>query len=122
MSSLLQRRISRVAIKQLPRVGPLSKASFSMRPKDPNFHDLLKNTSVDPNEVRLFSKIKDWWDPSGSQRALHAYNRARVEYIKRIYHNHAGSQIKNKYAMFFGQNMIDVGCGPGIFCEVSLTR
>jgi len=76
-------------------------------------------SSVDPREVESFSRIKDWWNPNGSQRALHAYNHSRVEYIKRVYHIHSQNKVKNKNHMFEGLDIIDVGCGAGLFCEVS---
>lgn len=76
------------------------------------------NTTVDPKEVEQFSTVKDWWNPNGSQRGLHAYNYARVNYIKRMYDIHSGRQNNNKYALFQGLDILDVGSGPGLFCEV----
>jgi len=91
------------------------KYSFS-NAQQPN-SDGPKQSSVDPKEVEIFSKVKDWWDANGSQRALHAYNVARVNYIKRMYHIHAPEKIQNRYFPFEGVDLIDVGCGAGIFCE-----
>lgn len=79
-----------------------------------------KQTTVDPKEVEVFSRVKDWWDANGSQRALHAYNHARVNYIRRMYHIHNADKVKNRYTPFEGLDLIDVGCGAGIFCEVRI--
>lgn len=95
---------------------------FFSQTQDSNPRRESTHSSVDPREVETFSKIKDWWDPNGSQRALHAYNHARVNYIKRMYHIYNGDKVKNRFSMFEGLDMIDVGCGPGLFCEVSINN
>ncbi len=79
-------------------------------------------SSVDINEVETFSKIKDWWDPNGSQRALHAFNYSRVNYVKKIYNIHSNKKPDNKFEIFKGLDIIDVGCGAGLFCEVSFLQ
>ena len=108
-------------LKQLFNLGRLltSQRAFSDF-KGPNPQRGYTNSSIDPKEVELFSKIKDWWDPYGSQRALHAYNHARVNYIKRILNIKAAGELPNKHDVFEGLDVIDVGCGAGLFCEVSL--
>ena len=108
-------------LKQLFSLGRLLKPQRAFSDfKGPNSQRDYNNSSVDPKEVELFSKIKDWWNPNGSQRALHAYNYARVNYIKRILNIKAAGELPNRHDVFQGLDVIDVGCGAGLFCEVSL--
>jgi len=100
-------------------LGLLSSKHFFSQFQEPNSQKKTNQSSVDPREVESFSRIKDWWDPKGSQRALHAYNVARVNYIKRIYHIYSKDKVLNRNRMFEGLDIIDVGCGAGLFCEVS---
>jgi 2-polyprenyl-3-methyl-5-hydroxy-6-metoxy-1,4-benzoquinol methylase len=81
--------------------------------------DTHKSTTVDAKEVEIFSRVHDWWDPYGSMRPLHAYNYARVNYMKRIVENHSPKPIANTALPFKGFDILDVGCGGGILCEVT---
>lgn len=110
------------SFRRLFRLGRLltPQRSFSEF-KNPGSQQQNNNSSIDPKEVELFSKIEDWWNPNGSQRALHAYNIARVNYIKRMMNIHAPGELFSKYDVFQGLDVVDVGCGAGLFCEVSLT-
>ena len=75
------------------------------------------SSSFNEEEVGKFGKVRDWWDPSGSQRGLHAYNPLRVDFVRKLTfsYGHASSGfhfLRNK-------KLLDVGCGPGIFAEVA---
>lgn len=45
-----------------------------------------------------------WWDPDGPQKALHALNPVRLDYVARR-------------AKLQGANVLDVGCGGGLLSE-----
>ena len=62
-----------------------------------------------PNEPsRLFDKLSDeWWDESGSFKALHSFNLIRLEYINK-------NNLKKSLS---GLSILDIGCGGGILCE-----
>ena len=42
---------------------------------------VTKFTSVNKNEISKFNSTSDWWDIGGNYKALHAYNKKRVEFI-----------------------------------------
>ncbi len=59
----------------------------------------------DQNEIDKFNNLaQEWWNPDGEFRTLHHINPVRLNFVK----DHA--IIKNA-------NLIDVGCGGGIFAE-----
>ncbi len=68
-----------------------------------------KNFKSTPKEnSRIFDKLSDqWWDESGSFKALHSFNLVRLEYLKKY----------NLHKSLNGLNILDVGCGGGILCE-----
>lgn len=66
-------------------------------------------------ELKKFANIKDWWDPNGSSKALHAYNKRRVEFIKKIL-LHRKTPKKDFYFLE-DLNVLDVGCGGGLLSE-----
>ncbi|KRG70917.1 bifunctional 2-polyprenyl-6-hydroxyphenol methylase/3-demethylubiquinol 3-O-methyltransferase UbiG [Pseudoxanthomonas dokdonensis] len=45
-----------------------------------------------------------WWDPNGPQKALHALNPARLQYVR-------------ERVSLAGANVLDVGCGGGLLSE-----
>lgn len=73
-------------------------------------------STVNTEEVKKFSKVKDWWDPHGSQRGLHAYNPLRVDFVKRNVFSYGSPQ--DSFNFLKGKEILDVGSGPGIFAEV----
>ena len=70
-------------------------------------------SSVDPKEMNFFDKVNDWWDPNGSMKVLHSYNKLRVEFIKKS----LGFNNK-KLSCLEGKKILDVGCGGGVLSEV----
>lgn len=49
---------------------------------------------------------------------LHAYNFARVNYLKKIIHKYEIQKEINPVKPFSNLNILDVGCGGGLFTEV----
>lgn len=72
----------------------------------------LFSAKADISEMENFSKIHDWWNPSGTMMALHAYNKARVMFVREV----IGDTRSLK--PFEGKKMLDVGCGGGLLSEV----
>ena len=65
--------------------------------------------NVDPAEIEKFSQLANrWWDRQGEFKALHEINPLRLNYVDQ---RHA----------LEGLEVLDVGCGGGIFSE-SLNR
>ena len=75
------------------------------------------SSTIDPKEIKTFSKVSDWWDFSGSQQALKAYNFLRTDYIKQILHAEKNIDISCRDPLK-GFDIIDVGSGGGLLCEV----
>ena len=74
-------------------------------------------STVDPKEINTFSKVSDWWDFSGSQQALQAYNLLRTDYIKQILHSEFKIDPSIRRPLK-GLEVLDVGSGGGLLCEV----
>ena len=76
---------------------------------------LRRFSSIDNKELIKFNTTNDWWNPNGSMKALHAYNKTRIEFIKRllIRKNKAASDF---YFMKYN-SVLDVGSGGGLLSE-----
>jgi 2-polyprenyl-6-hydroxyphenyl methylase / 3-demethylubiquinone-9 3-methyltransferase len=75
------------------------------------------NGSVDVQEIDRFAiRAGAWWDPGGSFRALHRFNPARLEFIRRHllrYFNRDAAALRP----FTGLRLLDIGCGGGLVAE-----
>ena len=61
--------------------------------------------NIDHEEVNKFENLaEEWWNPTGKLKTLHDINPLRLSYVQ----NHA---------TLSGQQLLDVGCGGGIFAE-----
>lgn len=61
--------------------------------------------NIDHEEVNKFEKLaEEWWNPVGPLKTLHDINPLRLSYVQ----NHVALP---------GQQLLDVGCGGGIFAE-----
>ena len=61
--------------------------------------------NADPAEIARFSELAgEWWDPEGPSQALHAMNPVRLGFLA----DQTG---------LAGREVLDVGCGGGIFSE-----
>lgn len=61
--------------------------------------------NFDQAELDKFGALANrWWDPQGPQKALHALNPVRLDYVKR------------RIALR-GASVLDVGCGAGLLSE-----
>lgn len=78
--------------------------------------------SVDPEEVARFDRIgEDWWNPRGPMRALHEFNPARVDYLRRLI-TRRRSRLEGPGAVppaapLEGLSILDIGCGAGLLSE-----
>ena len=78
------------------------------------------SSSFNEEEVGKFGKVKDWWDPNGSQRGLHAYNALRVDFVRKLTFGYG--HASPGFHFLRNKKLLDVGCGPGIFAEVGATH
>ena len=61
--------------------------------------------NADPAEIARFSDLAgEWWDPEGPSKALHAMNPVRLQFLA-------------DQTALAGREVLDVGCGGGIFSE-----
>lgn len=67
--------------------------------------------TIDPAEQAHFAALSgQWWNPRGPLAALHAYNPARLAFIRQAAQQGLGREIE-------GLSVLDVGCGGGILAE-----
>ncbi|XP_054271747.1 ubiquinone biosynthesis O-methyltransferase, mitochondrial-like isoform X1 [Macrosteles quadrilineatus] len=89
-----------------------------------------RSTTVDKPDVNYHYDIKEvkhhetmakeWWDPAGGMKALHAMNDLRIPFIKNgLVNSHRlkALEVKNKVKFLEGVKILDVGCGGGILSE-----
>ena len=68
-------------------------------------------SNIDVNELSKFAELAEhWWDKNGKFKSLHDINSLRVEYVE------------NACQGLFGKQIIDIGCGGGIFAEALANR
>jgi 2-polyprenyl-6-hydroxyphenyl methylase / 3-demethylubiquinone-9 3-methyltransferase len=73
--------------------------------------------SVDPDEVRRFSRLAaQWWDARGPMAALHKFNPVRLAYIRDRAAEHFGRDSARLDSLS-GLRVLDIGCGGGILSE-----
>lgn len=97
-------------------------------------------SSVNPDEIALFSRLSSqWWDERGEFQMLHKMNPVRVQFIREklvcatlnldvCYLTFQSVQLETKRedgediadgtGALEGLNVLDVGCGGGLLCEV----
>ncbi|MGO9005395.1 MAG: bifunctional 2-polyprenyl-6-hydroxyphenol methylase/3-demethylubiquinol 3-O-methyltransferase UbiG [Beijerinckiaceae bacterium] len=79
------------------------------------------DSTVDPDEVAQFDRLgEEWWDIRGPMRALHRFNPVRVDYLVALatrYFKAVGRPLAGDDRPFAGLEMLDIGCGGGLFSE-----
>ena len=83
-------------------------------------------STVSDSEVEKFAvEATEWWSGSGPAQPLHAMNRLRVPLIRNALVGHTledtGPLPNMDVFPLAGKRIVDVGCGPGILCEVRST-
>jgi len=72
-------------------------------------------STYNKDEVSKFGRVKDWWDPEGSQKGLHAFNPIRIDFVKKGIFSYG--QPSEEFRFLKGKRVLDVGSGAGIFAE-----
>lgn len=79
--------------------------------------EMLKSSSIDPDEVEKFSRIaSEWWDPKGKFRPLHKFNPVRLTFLRETLVAHFGKDPKAVRPLE-GLKLADIGCGGGLVSE-----
>ena len=74
-------------------------------------------STIDRHEVSRFDRLaRDWWDPKGPMRALHAFNPVRLAYIRDEAARRFGRDPRGARPLD-GLATLDVGCGGGVLSE-----
>eukprot|EP01037_Dinobryon_pediforme_P016866 gene16866-17052_t len=73
--------------------------------------------SIDVADVAKFEQLgEDWWNLSGSMKALHRFNPVRIAYIRDHICAHFGRNAREPLPLL-GLRLLDIGCGGGILSE-----
>jgi 2-polyprenyl-6-hydroxyphenyl methylase/3-demethylubiquinone-9 3-methyltransferase len=79
--------------------------------------DRAPSKSVNPSEIRQFTKLADeWWSPNGAFRPLHQMNPARLTYIRDQVCNHF-QRDHLTHKPLEDLRIVDIGCGGGLLTE-----
>lgn len=77
--------------------------------------------SVDPDDVARFNRLgAEWWNPQGPMRALHRFNPARIDYLRRLLGRRqprAEGRAAVQAQPLTGLEILDIGCGGGLLSE-----
>ena len=72
------------------------------------------SSTIDKADQIKFDKLKNnWWDTEGPMKALHHFNKVRINYIKEC----LGKFSQDSFKPFSNIDILDVGCGGGILSE-----
>ena len=75
------------------------------------------SSSIDAADLAKFERLgEDWWNLSGSMKALHRFNPVRIAYIRDHICAHFGRDPRDPLPLS-GLKILDIGCGGGILCE-----
>jgi 2-polyprenyl-6-hydroxyphenyl methylase/3-demethylubiquinone-9 3-methyltransferase len=73
--------------------------------------------TIDDAEVARFAAMaREWWDPHGKFRPLHAIGPARMAFVRDRLSAHFGRDGRG-LKPFLGLAVLDIGCGGGLVCE-----
>lgn len=85
-------------------------------------HNQTSSTTKNTGQSEIFSSVaKDWWNPKGPMKALHAIHNIRMQYIVEqlsTFHplwnkeHESNNEVKWKK-----MNILDYGCGAGLVTE-----
>lgn len=76
--------------------------------------------TISAAEIAHFSSLSaHWWDPTGEFALLHRMNPARIQFVRDSILRQHELDGANPGRWLEGMAVLDVGCGGGIFAEVS---
>ncbi|CEQ39040.1 SPOSA6832_00528 [Sporobolomyces salmonicolor] len=111
-------RLVRRTAPHLPKPTPRLLRPCQLALSAPSRRSSSTNT-ISPDEIAHFSALSaHWWDPTGEFGLLHRMNPARVQFMR---DSLLRAEELPQARWLEGRNVLDVGCGGGIFAE-SLAR
>lgn len=121
-ASLYIRSISFFSSAERSRPGPAAPhepGSTKLEPPRPTTTTTTTNT-ISEAEIAHFSALaQHWWDPTGEFALLHRMNPARIEFMRDSIMRHEELVEEGFTGRWLqGRDVLDVGCGGGIFAEV----
>lgn len=100
------------------RLRPLQLARTLHKSAIPLASATKSTNTVSAAEIALFSSLSEhWWDPTGEFALLHRMNPARVQFLRESLWRER--ELDAGAHWLKGTSVLDVGCGGGIFAEVS---
>jgi 2-polyprenyl-6-hydroxyphenyl methylase/3-demethylubiquinone-9 3-methyltransferase len=83
---------------------------------------LVPDGSLDLAEVNRFNaRAKEWWDPAGKFKVIHAFNPVRRDYVIDAIASRLGRDPAASGALA-GVRLLDIGCGAGVLAEPLAAR
>lgn len=80
-------------------------------------YGLRMHSTVSSGEIEHFNRLAaKWWDPTGELKLLHRMNAPRVDFLRQTL---LEERELPPTRWLEGKRVLDVGCGAGIFSEVS---
>ncbi len=75
------------------------------------------NATLDAAEVARFDeRSREWWDPNGKFRVIHAFNAVRRDYVIEAIASRRRRDPRSARALE-GLRLLDIGCGAGVLAE-----
>jgi 2-polyprenyl-6-hydroxyphenyl methylase/3-demethylubiquinone-9 3-methyltransferase len=79
-------------------------------------------STVNPSEISHFSRLSSlWWDEQGEFKFLHRMNPVRMQFVREKLQEVARDEQREeeRVNLLNRLDVLDVGCGGGLMCEVS---
>ncbi|GAA5909910.1 hexaprenyldihydroxybenzoate methyltransferase [Sporobolomyces salmoneus] len=118
---ITQRLLRSPPVLRSPRIIVSTPRSFSSSPSSPSSipsspsHSSNSTNTISPSEIAHFSALSaHWWDPTGEFGLLHRMNPSRIQFMR---DSLLRAEELPKVRWLEGKDVLDVGCGGGIFAE-----
>lgn len=104
-----------------PQPSPMEAVAAAPQQSQPaDKHKSTTNTISEAEIAHFTALAQHWWDPTGEFALLHRMNPARIEFMRDSLMRHEELPNEGRNGNWLrGKDVLDVGCGGGIFAEVS---